>query len=44
MLRKFQGFSFELLNVRQPLLKDSRLLHHLSDLALDGQEVGTERS
>lgn len=44
VLRKFKGFSFELLNVRQPLLKYSRLLLHLSDLVLDGQEVGIERS
>lgn len=44
MLRKFKGFSFDSLNVRQTLRKDSRLLLPLSDLALDGQEVGTERS
>lgn len=30
--------------MRQPTLKDSRLLLPLSDLALVNQEVGTERS
>lgn len=44
MLRKLKRFSFELLNVRQPSPKDSRLLLPLSHLALDGQEVSSERS
>lgn len=44
MLRKFKGFSFEFPNVRQPTLKDTRLLLPLSDLALDGQKVGNEGS
>lgn len=44
MPRKFRDFCFEFLNVRQPLLKDPRLLFPLSDLALDDQEAGPERS
>lgn len=42
--RKFRGFCFEFLNVRQPLLKDPRLLLPLLDLAVDDQAAATERS